>query len=74
MSNKSYTLYVIDDYICGGDNFKKGHILKDLSEDKKDWYLRDAPGSFSEEAPKVEKAKGKPKKAADKAIKSSKDK
>ena len=72
MSNKSHTLYVVDAYICKSDNFKKGHVLEDLSEDQKNWYLRDAPGSFSETKPKV--AKGKPGKAQDKSVKSSKDK
>ncbi len=72
MSNKSHTLYLVDDYRCGAEFYKKGHVLRDLSEDQKNWYLRDAPGSFSEDKPKVEK--GKPNKAADKAVKSSKDK
>ena len=74
MSNKSHTLYLVDDYRCGSEFYPKGHVLENLSEDQKDWYLRDAPGSFSEDKPKVEKAKAKPKKAQDKAVKSSEDK
>ncbi len=75
MSNKSYTLYVVDEYRCGAEFYPRGHVLENLSEDQRDWYLRDAPGSFSEKPPEPEKkAKGKPKKADDKAVKSSKNK
>lgn len=73
MSNDSHTLYLINDYRCGDEYYKQGHVLEDLTKEKKDWYLRDAPGSFSEDKPEPEKpakkAKGKPKKAQDKAIK-----
>lgn len=67
MSNEAHTLYVVEDYRNGKEFYKEGHVLESLSQDKRDWYLRDAPGCFSESKPKV---KGKPGKAQDKAVKS----
>lgn len=61
-------LYLLDDYNSADSHWKKGDEIE-VDDNLGNWFLADAPGVFSLEAPEKPKAKGKPRRAANKAVK-----